>query len=132
MAMPDPGASLHNASLDYYCTFGEVAAAAGPVTFSVPDPVRFHFGFETGSVQHADGTVTVAWDYSWFSQAAQEAGITTALNQICVPIAAMLGRTVADIQAVARVLRVWTLAPNVQGQGAGSGRTVLTSVMPYP
>ena len=132
MSMPDPGASLHIASLDYYCTFGEVAAAAGPVTFSVPDPVRFRFGFETGSTPHPDGTTTIAWDYSWFIQAAQEARITAALNQICVPVATLLGRAAADIAAAAQVRRVWTLAPNVQGQGASGGRTVLTSVMPYP
>jgi len=132
MTMPDPGASLHNASLDYYCTFVVVAAAAGPVTFSVPDPVRFRFSFETGTTPHPDGTMTVTWDYSWFAQAAQEASIAAALTQICAPIATLLGRTTTDIQAAAKVLRVWTLAPNVQGQGAGSGRTVLTSVMPYP
>jgi hypothetical protein len=130
--MPDPGASLHNASLDYYCTFGEVAAVAGPVTFSVPDPVRFRFAFETGATLLPDGTTAVTWDYSWFNQAATEASITATLNQICAPIAAMLGRSVADIQAVAMVRRLWTMAPNIQGQGVSSGRTVITSVMPYP
>jgi len=132
MTMPSLGSALHYASLEYYCTFDEVKAAAGPVTFSVPDPVRFRFDFETGSTEHPDGTVTFTWDYSWFNQAAQEAAIVTALNQICATIATMLGRTVADVQAAAQVLRAWTLAPNTQGQGAGTGRTVLTSVMPYP
>lgn len=132
MTMPDTGSSLHNASLDYYCTFGEVTAAAGPITFSVPDPVRFHFDFETGSTLNPDGTTTYTWDYSWFNQTTVEAGIKTALNTICGAIATLLGKSTAAVQAAVTVQRAWTVAPNVQGPNAGSGRTVLTSDMAYP
>lgn len=132
MTMPDTGSSLHNASLDYYCTFGEVSAAAGPVSFSVPDPVRFHFDFVTGSTVGQDGTITYTWDYTWFNQVTVEAGIKTALNTICGAIAALLGRTTADVQAAVSVQRAWTVAPNVQGPDSGTGRTVLTSAMAYP
>ena len=134
MTMPDLGASLHNAVLDYYCTFSTLAAAAGPVTFSVPDPVRFTFTFETGTtpVDGSPGVELVSWDYTWFTQATTEAGIAAALTTICGAVAALLGLDTAQVQAAVTVRRVWTVRPNLQGAGVSSGSTALTSQMTYP
>lgn len=132
MSMPDLGAALHFASLDYFCTFGELQAAIGPITFSVPDPVRFRFTFDTGRTQNSDGTVTVTWDYSLYNKGATETALALRLDQICTPIAALLGLTLAQVQAAVTVKRVWTVTPNIQGAPASSGGTVLTSFMPYP
>lgn len=132
MTMPDPGTALHIAKLDYYSTFGELQSAGAPVTFSCPDPVRFTFTFDTGTTPNPDGSVTVTWDSSWFVQATVEADIATALNTICGAVATLLGLTVAQVQAVVTVQRVWTITPNVQGGGTSSGSTALTDYMTYP
>jgi hypothetical protein len=129
--MPDPGADLHIVSLDYACVFGALPAADPRVTFSVPDPVHFTFAFETGSTVTA-GVTTYTWDYTWFVQATVEAEIATALAAISTNVAAMLGLTGADVDAMVTVRRVWTIAPNVQGTGVSSGRIVTTDLMTYP
>jgi hypothetical protein len=130
--MPEPGASLHIASVDYYCTFSPLVGQSGKVTFSCPDPVHFLFSFETGQVQVAPGVVQVTWDYSWFSQAAVEADISQALSQIVAALAALLSLSLAQVDAAVLVRRVWTIAPNVQGAGAGSGLVTSIDVMQYP
>ena len=134
MSMPDPGTALHIASLDYYCTFSPLAASAGPVTFSVPDPVRFSFVFDTGTtpVDGSPGVVQVAWSYSWFTQATVEADIAATLNAISTAVATMLGLTQADVQAVVTIRRIWQITPNMQGPGVSSGSTALTDAMIYP
>lgn len=132
MALPDPGTALHIATLDYYCTFSQLAAASGPVTFSVPDPVRFNFAFETGSTPNQDGSETITSDSSWFDQAATETGIAAALDAICAAVGTLLGLATGQVQAAVTVRRAWTIAPNVQGGGVSSGRTVITEAMPYP
>src|SRR5260370_30961388 len=131
MALPAPGTALHIATLSYYCTLSELAAASGPVTFAAPDPQRFTFRFETGSTPNADGSVTITWNTSVWS-AAVEATIATALTAICTALATMLGLTLAQRQAAVAVKRVWTMKPNVQGAGTSSGSTVITSVIAYP
>jgi len=130
--MPNPGDSLHLAQLDYYFTIDTLIAAAGPVTFSAPDPVRFTFPFETGSTQNLDGSVTVTWDYSWFTQSDVETDLVTALNEIVGSVAVMLGLSSDQVSAAVTVRRVWTYAPNVQGAGVGTGRISNQDVMVYP
>ena len=132
MPLPDPGAALHIAALDYYCTFARLAAASGPVTFSVPDPVRFNFAFETGATANPDGSETITWDAAWFGQAATETAIAAALDEISAAVGTLLGLATAQVQAAVTVRRAWTIAPNVQGGGASSGRTVITETMTYP
>jgi hypothetical protein len=130
--MPDPGTALHIAQLDYYCTFGTLQAPAARVSFAAPDPIRFTFTFDAGSTPNPDGSVTVTSDASWFSQSATEAGIASALDQICTAVAALIGLTEAQVQAVVAVKRVWTITPNIQGGGVSSGSTAITNMMPYP
>jgi hypothetical protein len=130
--MPSLSTALHVAVLDYYCTFGTLHAAAGPVTFAVPDPVRFTFLFDTGSTPNQDGSVTVTSDSSWFVQATVEAGIATALNAISAAVATLLGLTTAQVQAAVAVKRIWTIAPVIQGAGFSSGSTAITNMMTYP
>lgn len=132
MPMPDPGATTHVQSLEYLCTFSLLPAGGGPVTFAVPDPVRFTFTFETGRTPNTDGSVTVTWDYSWFTQAAVEGEIASALDSICTAVATMLSLPQAQVQAAVLVRRVWTIAPNVQGPGVGSGTVVQIDRMGYP
>jgi hypothetical protein len=132
MTMPNPGTALHIAVLDYYCTFGKLQAATGPVTFAVPDPVRFTFTFDTGSTPNQDGSVTVTSDSSWFVQATVETGIATALNTISAAVGTLLGLTTAQVQAAVAVKRVWTIAPVIQGPGFSSGSTAITNMMAYP
>jgi hypothetical protein len=129
--MPDPGTTMHVASLVYYFTFSKLTAATGPVTFEVPDPVRFTFSFETGSIPNEDGSDTITWDTSQWS-ASVEAELATTITAICGPVATLLGLTLAQVQAAVTVKRVWTLTPNIQGAGTSSGRTVLTDQMAYP
>jgi hypothetical protein len=131
MTMPDPGTALHIARLVYQVTFSELTAAAGPVTFDAPDPQKYTFNFETGSTPNADGTVTVTSDTSSWS-AARETSIATTMTAVCTALAAELGLTLAEVQAAVSIRRVWTMAANVQGAGASSGSTAITSVMTYP
>jgi hypothetical protein len=132
--MPQPGTSLHIASLDYQCTFDLLPPGGGPATFECPDPVHFGFNFETGSVPVAGqpDVVQLSWGYSWFSQAQVESAITFALDQICAAVAVLTGTPVTVVNAAVTVRRVWTFAPNVQGPDVSSGRVVTTDVMAYP
>jgi hypothetical protein len=132
MPMPDPGADLHVVSLDYACRFGALPASDPRIVFSVPDPVHFTFAFETGSSEPTPGVTEYTWDYTWFVQATVEADIATALGAISTTVAAMLGLTGPDVDAMVTVRRVWTIAPNIQGAGVSSGRIVTTDLMTYP
>lgn len=130
--MPSPATSLHVASLDYACTFGQLPADGGLVSFSCPDPVHFTFGFETGKTEVSAGVYQITTDYSWFDQATVEADISGALSQIVAAVAELLGLPLAEVDQAVTVRRVWTFAPNMQGAGVSSGRVVSTDLMQYP
>jgi hypothetical protein len=131
MSMPDPGSSLHLASIDYACTFGTLTEG-GLVSFSAPDPVHFTFSFETGQTQVSPGVYEISTDYSWFVQEQVEVGIAEALSSICQAISDLLSLPLPQVNAVAAVQRVWTFKPNIQGQGVSSGAIVTTDFMTYP
>jgi hypothetical protein len=131
---------LHFARVTYACTFAATPNSTGTVTFASPAPVQFVFSFETGSTQPDPNTDLhdISFDYSWFDQAAVEAGITSALGTICTAISALLGVAAAVIEATVRIERVWDVAANQQGAAApdqlgvaGSAGTSVTEVMPY-
>lgn len=132
MSFPDPGSNLHIQSIDYACTFGQLPAEGGLVTFSCPDPVHFTFSFETGATVISPGVVQITWDYSWFAQVTVEADIVMALSSIVAAIAGLLSLTIQEVDQAVVVRRVWTYAPNVQGPGVSSGRVVTTDYMQYP
>lgn len=132
MSMPQPGTAMHLASVDYYCTFGELKAAAAPVTFSAPNAIHQTCMFDTGSTPNADGSVTITWDSSWFTQATVETGIKNLLNAVCTALATELGLTQSQVQAVVTIRRVWAMTPNVQGGGVSTGQAAITDYMAYP
>lgn len=131
MSMPDPGSALHVASVDYQCTFSMLTDQGGKVTF-FSDLVHFIFNFETGSTQTSPGVFEVSWDYSWFDQAVEEAGIAAALDPIVEAVAELLSLGVAEVDQAVAVKRVWTYAPNTQGPEVSSGRISSTDFMQYP
>lgn len=130
MSMPDPGSSMHNASLIYQVRISELAAAAGPVTFTT-DLSQFTFSFETGRTANGDGSVTITWDTSPWSVKVED-GIAATLDTICAALALQLGLTTAQVQAAVTVKRVWLMTPNIQGPGFSSGSSAITDMMTYP
>lgn len=134
--MPDTGTAQHIASVNYLCTFWQISAASGPVTFACPNPVQFVFAFETGRTQPdpSKDLWDVSWDYSWFDQDAIEQSIAIALGAICEAIATMLGLPVSDVEQSVAVQRSWAVAANIQGNAAASQYSsgTVTEVMPYP
>lgn len=131
MPMPDPGSALHVASVDYQCTFSTLTDQGGKVTF-FSDLVHFIFNFETGSTQTSPGVFEVTWDYSWFDQAAEEAGIAAALDPIVQAVAELLSLTIDQVDQAVAIRRVWAYAPNVQGPDVSSGRISASDYMQYP
>lgn len=130
--MPDPGTALHIASIDYACTFDALPEGGGAVSFSAPDPVHFTFTFETAQVQEGLGVIRISWNYAWFNQAQVEADIAGAMGAICQAVAELLALPITVVNAAVTIRRNWTIAPNLQGPGVGTGRVVSTDIMPYP
>lgn len=136
MNMPDLGGGLHFASVDYACTFFQISAYGGFLTFGVPSPVQFTFTFETGRTQpdpQAD-LYDVTWDYSPFDQAAEEQGIAVTLDTICAALSERLSVSRQVVEQSVQVNRVWTVAANQQGSAAPLqvGQFTITEAMPYP
>lgn len=138
MPMPDPGQTMHVASVNYAVSFAEVAAAAMPVTFSAPGGTSYLFRFDTGAFEsmQSPGTWDVQWDSSWFDQAVIEARIATALDQDCASIATLLGVSLEQVQASVTVRRLWTFGQNsyqvIPGVTSGAQQVIIPEVMAYP
>lgn len=136
MTMPNPGTTMHVASVDYAVTFGQLASASRPVSFSGPSATHYIFTFDTGETQNPDGSWTITWDTSWFSQAASEGLIASALDGTCADVATLLGLTLAQVQAAVTVRRLWTLNQNsytvIPGVTSGPQRVIIPDVMTYP
>jgi len=136
--MPALDATMHVASVTYACTFGLTTASRGLVSFMVPQPVQFAFGFETGQDQPdpAADLRDITTDYSWFDQDTVEAGIASALGTICGAIAALLGTEAAEVEGTVTVLRTWRVNPNQVGTAAPvqvpDAPILYNETMPYP
>lgn len=137
MTLPDPGATMHVASVDYAVSFAETSSADGTARFANP-MTHFIFTFDTGETEDPakPGHWTVSWDTSKFDQAAREAGIASALDQTCADVAVLLGLTQAQVQATVTVRRLWTLGQNsydiIPGVSSGPQKVLIPDVMPYP
>ena len=136
MALPDPGAAMHVAAVNYAVTFAELVSGSEPVRFSAPGATSYIFEFDTGQTANADGSFTVTWDQSWFNQASAETAIASSLDGTCGNIATMLGLTLAQVQAAVTVRRLWTLNQNsysiIPGVTSGPQKVTLPDVMQYP
>lgn len=136
MALPDPGATMHVAGVNYAVTFAELVSGTAPIRFSAPGATSYIFEFDTGQTQNQDGSFTVTWDQSWFSQATAEAAIASSLDGTCANIATMLGLTQAQVQAAVTVRRLWTLNQNsyavIAGVSSGPQKVIIPDVMQYP
>jgi hypothetical protein len=137
-SMPALDATTHVASVTYACTFGLTTADGGLVSFMVPQPVQFTFGFETGQSQ-PDPDVDlylISTDYTWFDQDQVEAGIVSALGTICSAIAALLGTDVSVIEATVTIERIWRINPDQVGSAAPvqipDAPLIYTQPMVYP
>lgn len=133
--MPALGSGQHYASVNYVCTFAAITTAGGKVSFSNPGGTAFVFSFETGRSQPNPQVDLwdVAWDYSWFDQDAEEAGITQYLTGICTLMGELLGVPAAEVQQSVTISRVWSVAANAQGAAAAQqyGTCTVTEGMPY-
>lgn len=138
MPMPDPGTSMHVASVNYVVVFAEVASAVMPATFSNLGGTSFVFRFDTGEAerQAQPGTWDVSWDASWFDQAAIETAIAASLDQNCAAIAQLLGVSAKLLQAAVTVRRLWTFNQNsyqvIPGVTSGAQQVTIPDVMAYP
>lgn len=136
--MPDTGSLMHCVSVNYACTFGGLSVAGGKVGFSNPNPTEFVFSFETGRTQPDPNLDLwdIAWDSSWFDQAAEEAQIASYLTGICGQLAELLGLPEDQVQQAVAIRRVWTFALDHQGSAAAqqlSGNSyTITEIMPFP
>jgi hypothetical protein len=134
--MPDPGTTMHVASVDYAVTFAELTAASAPVTFSAPAATHYVFMFDTGATEGSPGDWTVTWDQSWFTQATAEAAIASTLDGTCTSVATLLGLTEAQVQAAVVVRRLWTINQNtysvIPGVTSGPQKVIIPDVMTYP
>jgi hypothetical protein len=136
--LPALDTTTHASSVMYACTFGLTVAPGAKITFQVPAPVQFTFVFDTGQEQPDPATdlINVTSDTSWFDQASIEAGIKTALGQICTAIAALLGVTAEVIEATVTITRTWRITANQLGTAAPavlvSTPVIYTEIMPYP
>jgi hypothetical protein len=122
----------------YACTFGLTTADGGLVSFMVPQPVQFTFGFETSRDQPDPDLDLwdIETDYTWFDQDSVENGIAETLAGICALIASLISTTPAAIEATVTVQRIWRVNPDQVGADAPSqipdAPLVYTEVMPYP
>jgi hypothetical protein len=136
--LPALDATTHAASVTYACTFALTETDDARVTFTVPQPVQFTFGFETGMTQQdpAVDLIDIASDTSWFDQDAIETAIKGALGTICGAIAALLGTDQAVIEATVRVERTWRINPDQIGSAAPvkmpSAPVIYAEMMAYP
>ena len=138
MSMPDPGQTMHVASVNYAVTFARLNAANMPVTFSAPGATSYLFEFDTGHFESltSPGTWEVIWDDSWFRQAQVETAIAATLDQNCAAIATLLGLSTAQVQAAVIVRRLWAFGQNtyqvIPGVTSGPQQVVIPDVMQYP
>lgn len=135
--MPDPGATMHVAQVDYAVAIAEVPGAMMPATFSAQG-AHYVFRFDTGEAerQAEPGTFDVSWDASWFDQSAVEAAVAASLDQNCTAIAALLEVSTELVQAAVMVRRLWTFGQNsyqvLAGVTSGAQQVVIPDVMAYP
>lgn len=93
---------LQVAQVTYQTSMGSIASADGAAHGSVGGgPVSFAFSFVASPGAEPDN--------SWFDQNATEAAISTCLDALATAVAALLNRTVADVQASITVTRQLTL-----------------------
>lgn len=134
--LPALDSTTHVSSVTYLCTFAPTIA--GPVMFSVPQPVQFLFTFDTGTTQPdpAVDLFDVVTDSSWFDQSAVEASIKTALGTISAAIGALLSATQAAVDATVTIRRSWRISPNQTGTAAPvqipASPVVYTEMLAYP
>lgn len=135
MTTPTPASNMHIASVNYAVTFGQLASAANPIAFWAA-ATHYVFTFDTGTTQNEDGSFTVAYSSSWWSQSAAEAAIAASLDGVCQDIATMLGLTLAQVQAAVTVARVWTYNENsysiIPGVTTGAQQSTWADSMTYP
>lgn len=138
MTMPDPGATMHVAAVDYAVTFSELTSAGEPAKFSAPNSIHFEFGFDTGEAEDTQkpGHWIVSWDASWFTQATVEAAIATTLNGVCNSVATLLGLPLATVQGAVVIRRMWTMNQNsydiIPGVTTGPQKVTIPDIMAYP
>jgi hypothetical protein len=118
--------AMQLSALQYVVGFTDIS---GPFNSIQADTLRLvNFGFQRGT----DGSGNILTDYSLFDQDGYEANLKTMLNGMSANLAANLGVTAADVQAVITVTRTWFFYAAAPSAGGAYQGITTTDLMPYP